>query len=46
MSFSRRTPSFGIMPTRSIMSPQEKHIKIGVLPVAGGERSMGEVEGV
>jgi hypothetical protein len=46
MSFSGRTPSFGIVRTRSITSPQERQTKVGVLPDAGGERSMAGVEGV
>ena len=40
MNFSGRTPSFGIVRTRSITSPQERQTKVGVLPDAGGERSM------
>ena len=46
MSFSRRTPSFGIVRTISIVSPQERHTMVGVLPDAGGERSMAGVDGV
>ncbi len=46
MSFSGRTPSFGIVQTRSIASPQERHTMVGVLPGTGGERSMAGVEGV
>jgi len=46
MNFSGRTPSFGIVRTRSITSPQERQTKVSVLPDAGGERSMAGVEGV
>jgi hypothetical protein len=46
MSFSGRTPSFGILQRYFIVSPQERHTIIGVLPGIGGERSMAGVEGV
>ncbi len=46
MSFSGRTPSFGIVRRCCMMSPQERHTKVGMLPGAVGKRSMAGVEGV
>jgi hypothetical protein len=46
MSFSGRTPSFGIVRRCCMMSPQERHTKVGMLPGAVGERSTAGVEGV
>ena len=46
MSVSRRAPSFGIVRRYFMVSPQERHTKVGVLPATGGERSMAGVEGV
>ncbi len=46
MSFSRRVPSFGIVRRCFMVSPQERHTEVGVLPGIGGERSMAGVEGV
>ena len=46
MSFSRRAPSFEIVRTYFMVSPQERHTMVGVLPGTGGERSMAGVEGV
>jgi hypothetical protein len=46
MSFSRRTPSFGIVRRCCMMSPQERHTKVGILPGTGGERSLAGAEGV
>ena len=46
MSFSRRTPSLGIVQKCCMVSPQERHTMVGVLPGTGGERPMAGVEGV
>ncbi len=46
MSFSGRTPSFGIVRRCCMMSPQERHTEVGVLPGVVGERSLAGVEGV
>ncbi len=46
MSFSRRVPSFGIVRRCCMMTPQERHTEVGVLPGVVGERSMAGVEGV
>ncbi len=46
MSVSRRAPSFGIVRRYFMVSPQERHTKVGVLPGTGDERSMVGVEGV
>ncbi len=46
MSFSGRSPSFGIVRRCCMMSPQERHTEVGVLPGVVGERSMAGVEGV
>jgi len=40
MSFSGRTPSFGIVRRCCMMSPQERHTKVGMLPGVVGERSL------
>ncbi len=46
MSVSRRAPSFGIVRRYFMVSPQERHTMVDVLPGTGGERSMAGVEGV
>jgi hypothetical protein len=46
MTFSGRTPSFGIVWRFFIASPQERHTIVGVLSGTEGERSMAGVEGV
>ena len=46
-SSSGSTPSFGIVRTSSIASPQERHANVGGLSgTIGGERSITGVEGV
>jgi hypothetical protein len=37
MSFSERTPSLGIVRRYFIVSPQERHTSVSVLPGTGGE---------
>jgi|HubBroStandDraft_6_1064221.scaffolds.fasta_scaffold593502_1 hypothetical protein len=46
-SSSGSTPSFGIVRTSSIASPQERHANVGGLSgIIGGERSITGLEGV
>ena len=40
------TPNFGIVRTRFMVSPQERHTRVGVLSIVAGERSTTGVEDV
>jgi hypothetical protein len=46
MNCSKRVPSFGIVRRCFMVSPQEGHIRTGVLSGTGGELSMAGIEGV
>ena len=45
MNCSKRAPSFGIVRTCFMVSPQEGHTKVGVLSGTGGEHSLAGIEG-
>jgi hypothetical protein len=45
MNCSKRTPSFGIVRTCCMVSPQEGHTSIVVLSGTSGEHSMAGIEG-